>query len=238
MWAGNGRRSLGVVVVLVGALLACKRKAPDPTPTTTAPTESPLWTEAKKLRPEVKTRLGQIKALEAKAKSEPPVRTDKPFKEKLEEEKFVIVGDKYLADVHYTKTDKELEIRDTTLSLCDYDQENKADPTADDVSRLKECAAWTHAAVIRPRKVSFPKMNMSAKTFAPGEIDGDMLLFELSSGEIKGRYKVVTTNSDKVTYIEGKPEDEWQKVANDDLVTNVTGVTEERLKLERDSMYR
>jgi hypothetical protein len=81
-------------------------------------------------------------------------------------------------------------------------------------------------------------MNMSQKTFAPGEVDGDMLLFELASGEIKGRYKLLITNSDKVSYIEGKPENEWQKVANDDLVENVTGVTKERLQLERDSMFR
>lgn len=226
------------LVLLLAVLLACKKKAPDPSPATTSTsTESPNSVEAKKLLPQVKERLSQLKALDAKTKSEPAVRVDKPFKEKLEKEKVIILGDKWVPDVGYTQTDKELKILDATISLCNSNKE-KTEFTTDEVKWFKECVAFTHVAVIRPKKIAFPKMNMAAKTFEPGEVNGDMLLFELSTGEIKGRYKLVITNSDKVTYIEGKGEDEWQGVANSDLVDNVVGVTRERLALERESMWK
>src|SRR5690242_1691644 len=134
------------LVLLLGVLLACKKKAPEPTPTPTATsTESPNTTEAKKLLPQVKERLTQVKALDAKTKSEPAVRVDKPFKEKLEKEKVIILGDKWVADMGYSQTDKELRILDSTISLCNSNKE-KTDFNTDEVRWFKECTVFTHAA--------------------------------------------------------------------------------------------
>lgn len=232
----GGRRSLGLAVLLVGALLACKKKAPVPSPAPTA-TVDPDIEKTKKLQPEVKQFFTQLAAIDKKAKAEPRVRADKPFKEKLEKARYIILGDRWLADSHHEAGADELELDNTVYSLCAYGLD-KPILKPDDQKYADECLAWQYVAVVRPRSLTLPKVNMGTKTFAPGSFIGDMLLFEVKTAEIKGRYQMSITNSDKLTYLENSTDEEWQKKAKDDLAENVTGVIDERMALERQSMAR
>jgi hypothetical protein len=231
-----GPRSLAVLVMLVvGTLLACKKKkAPDPTPVASAPV-APENVKGKELAPKNKQFIEQVEAMAKKAAKEPPVRRDKPFKTKLEKGKFVIVGSKWMTNPHADVADDELELKPTVLSLCTYDKD-KTEIALNDLKYAEECLGWEYIAVVRQKSLSMPKVKMATKTFDPGSFIGDMLLFEVLSGEIKGRYQMSITNSDKLTYLENRSEDDWHSVAKRDLLENVTGVIEERLQLERDSM--
>lgn len=231
------RSVLVLLMLVVGSLLACKkRKAPDPMPVPSA-TAAPENVKGKELAPQLKKFMDQVEAIAKKAAKEPPVRKDRPFKTKLEKGKFVIVADKWLKNPHADVSDDELELKVTVLSLCAYDKD-KTEVAVNDLKYAEECLGWDYIAVVRQRSLTMPKVKMATKTFDPGSFLADMLLFEIESGEIKGRYQMSITNSDKLTYLENRSEDDWHSVAKRDLLENVTGVIEERLQLERDSMVR
>lgn len=233
----RGRSLLMFTALLTVALLACKaKKAPEPTPTPTA-TVNPEIEKAKKLEPQVKTLLDQLKAIETKAKSEPKVKSDKPLKAKLEKGKYVIVSAQWLTYSNYEAKADELKVVPTKYSLCGYHLD-KPEITASDIGYSEECLAWEYIAVVRQRSLTLPKVNMTAKTFTPGSFVGDLLLFDAKTAEIKGRYTMNITNSDKLTYLENSTEKEWDEKARDDLVDNVNGVIDERLQGQRDSMGR
>lgn len=236
MMTRSTRRS-GVIfaMVLLGALLACKKKAPDPAPAPTA-TVDPEKEAATKLNPGVKTLLGQLSAIATKAKAEPKVKSDKGLSEKLEKEKYVIVGESWLTDPNRSAEKDEVELKNTTLSLCTYNKD-KERLTTSEQGYAKECTAWQYVAVVRQKSVTLPKVNTSTKTFAPGSYIADMLLFDLKTAEIKARYLMNITNSDKLTYLENSTDEEWQKKAKDDLAENVTGVIDEQMAQERKTMH-
>jgi hypothetical protein len=236
--SGLGARSAVVLMMLVvGALLACKKKkAPDPTPVATA-SALPENVRGKELAPLNTKFVDQVAAIAKKSGAEPPVKRDKPFKTKIEKGKFVIVGSKWATNPHADVADDELELKPTVLSLCAYDKD-KTEIAANEVKYAEECLGWDYIAVVRQKSLTMPKVKMATKTFDAGSFIGDMLLFEVASGEIKGRYQMSITNSDKLTYLENRSEDDWHDVAKKDLQENVTGVIEERLQLERDSMVR
>ncbi|MBK8997163.1 MAG: hypothetical protein IPM35_15640 [Myxococcales bacterium] len=233
-------RSILWLGVLLGALLACKKKsAPDPAPTVY--TEPEHLKRFKELTPKVKALLGKLPEMSQKAKTEPAVKSEQPLKTKLEKTKFVTIGDKWLLDVHRDPSDGELDLDDTKLSLCAYAVEKQGESLKDsdikdNVRYMEECLAWEYIAVVRPKKVTMPKIMMATKTFEPGEVSGDLLLFAMPAGEIKARYRFRTTNSDELKWFEGKPEKEWSDESKRDLVENLKGVIEERFALERDSM--
>lgn len=225
---------VSMVVVLLAVLLGCKKR-PEPTePGPTAPTVSTTEVRAAEIVPKLKARMDLLSTIAKTARKEPKVKKERPLKTKLETKQFIVIGEKWLDDVHYEPTSAELSLRDTTLSLCGHAL--KATPPKDDDLRYAdECLAWQYVAVIRTRKIVMPVVNMEKKTFKPGQLDGDLLLFDLADGAIVGRYLLGIMNSDELTWFEGKPADEWTEESKRDLVKNVRGVIEERLQLERDS---
>jgi len=233
-----GPRSILMLLLLVaGALLACKKKKPpDPMPVASA-SAAPENVKGKELAPQNKKFIEQVEAIAKKAGKEPPVRKDRPFKEKIDKDKFVIVGSKWVTNPHADVAKDELELKPTVLSLCTYQKDN-AEIEADHVKYAEECLGWEYIVVVRQKSLLMPKVKMATKTFDPGSFIGDMLLFDIKTGDIKGRYQMSITNSDKLTYLENRSEDDWHDVAKRDLLENVTGVIEERLQLERDSMVR
>lgn len=234
-----GRGSALCAALLVGAtLLACKKKAPEPAPAPApSATVSPDLESAKKLQPDIKKLMGRVSDMAAKARKEPKVRADRPFKTKLEDGKYIIVGDKWLDDPHRKAGDDELDLGVTVLSLCAYAAKDD-ELEANDLKYMQECLGWDYMAVVRQRSLTPPKVKLDSDSFDAGSFVGDLLLFDLDTGNIVGRYQMNITNSDKLTYQEGKPEAEWQELAKRDLLENVTGVIGERLRLERDSMGR
>jgi len=238
----SGVRTILLIATFLGALLACKKKtASDPAPTVT--TESPDAKRFKELVPKVKTLVGKLPGMDEKAKAESPVKSDRPLATKLENAKVVIVGDKWLGDTHRSAGDGELDLGDATLSLCAHAIGKKVESTKDseikdDVKYMEQCLAWEYVAVVRARKLTTPKIKMASKSFAPGGVEGDVLLFGVSDATIQARYRFHTTNSDELKWFEGKPEKEWADESMRDLAKNLKGVIEERLALERDSMGR
>lgn len=232
-WRGAGWERVMVVALLMLALLACKKKRePDTTPT--IQTVSPTALRANELKPKVKARIDKLAGIATKAKSEPKVKKERPFKPKLEKDKFIVLGDKWLEDVHYEPTAEEIDLDNTTLSLCEYALKD-ATSTDDQVGYMETCLQWEYVAVVRPKKITLPVIKMQTKSFDPGLLEGDLLLFDLASGDIVGRYVLRITNSDTLSWFEGTPEKEWQDKSKRDLVENVRGVIEERLQLERDT---
>lgn len=96
----------------------------------------------------------------------------------------------------------------------------------------EECLAWEYFAVVRQRSLKLPKVSKSEHTFDKGSFSADMLLVEIATGEIKGRYVMRITNSDKFTVLDSATEGEIQVAAEKDLAENITGVIGERLRGE------
>lgn len=236
MGVSRGSRAVFALVV-IGALLACKKKEAPTETTEPVKTESPNVAKGKALQPVLKTRLGQITAVSKKVKSEPAVKKDQPFKTKLEKTQYFILGAPWLDNPGRPHDENELDLDDTTFFIC-TNRGEQTEFTDDELKWMQECIDWKYIAVVRPKKVTVPKIKLDSKSFEPGQFDGDLLLFELSTGNIVGRYQMGITNSDKLTYLEGKSEKEWEKESMNDLLENVTGVIEERMSLERDSMGR
>ena len=221
-------------VALLGlALLACKKKEA-PAPTSDTPTVSTTRTRYDELAPKMKARLEKLAAMSKQAESEPKVKKEKPFATKLEDKQFIVIGDRWLDNPHYEPNAEEIDLDDTNLSLCSYATKSES-PKDDDNGYMEECLAWKHVAVVRARKIVLPVVDMQSKTFEPGKLDGDLLLFDLSTGEIVGRYLLGITNSDELKWFEGRPEQDWKDESKRDLVENVRGVVSERLRQERDT---
>ena len=56
---------------------------------------------------------------------------DRPLTTKLERDKVIIVGDKWLTDVHRSPGEDEIDIDEATLSLCAYAVDKKVESTKD-----------------------------------------------------------------------------------------------------------
>lgn len=229
----SARELVATAALVLLPLLACKKKPP-PDTSPSPPTVSTTAARASELKPKMKARIDKLAAMALKAKSEPKVRKERPLKTKLDKEKFIVIGEKWLDNVHYEPATGEIDLDNTTLSLCGYALD-KAEPKDDDLKYFDECLNWEHVAVVRSRRIILPVVKMATKTFEPGQLDGDLLLFDLASGEIVGRYLLGITNSDELKWFEGKPESDWKDESKRDLVKNVQSVVEERLLLERDS---
>jgi hypothetical protein len=215
--------------------LACKKKPPpDPAPAATE-TVSPELERAKKLLPDLKKLMSSLEEMSKKADKEPRVRKNKKFDTKLEDGKFLIVGQKWLTEPRRKTDADELELTTTVFSICSSIA-YVGEPKAEDAKYMDECLAWTHIAVVRPRSITMPKVKMESKSFDAGSFDADMLLFEVSSGDVVGRYKMSITNSDKISELENSKESDWQEEAQKDLLENVTGVIGEQLRHERQDM--
>jgi hypothetical protein len=219
--------------VLCVALFACKKKEA-PSASTSPPTVSTSKVQYDELVPKVKARLDKLAAIAAKAKTEPKVKKEKPFATKLADSDFVLLGDKWAADVNAQASPDELELKDSTLSLAKYAL-NEASPKESDVKYMQESLETKYVAVIRPRSTILPVIRMAEKKFTPGELNGDLLLFDLENQAIVGRYLLGITNSDELKWFEGKPEQDWKDESKRDLVENVRNVIGERLRQERDS---
>lgn len=229
---------LGVAAVVLLALLACKKKesaqeAPAPAPAAPA-SASP---EDRKVHDDVKALVARFAGFAKTAKAEPPVRRDRPFATKVASGEYVFLGVEWLADPHAERATDALELESTVLSLCSYAARSE-DPKEDDLKYAKECLGWKYVAALRAKKIVLPKVNLGTKSFAPGSVEGDLLLFDAGTGKIVGRYVVSITNSDELTFSEGQPESAWQTIAGIDLRDNVRAVVAQRLAHERESMAR
>ncbi len=232
LW-GRGRLVVSLVALVAVPLLACKQRKspPDPTPVA-APTVSPNVAKTKELKPKLKKHVEEgIYGLAAKLKKEPKVRANKPFSGNLEDEKYVVVGLPWLEEPDRSDEAGEVNLGDTTLHLCHGFQDDE-ELSNDQLKWGEECLAWEYAAVVRKRSLKLPKVSKEAHTFDKGSFFADMLLVEIATGSIKGRYLMRITNSDKFTVLDTATEGEIQIASEKDLVENVLGVIGERLRGE------
>ncbi len=231
------RSGLGVFLVAV-ALLACKKKevaqeAPAPAPAAPASASA----EDRKVHDDVKALIAKFAGFAKVAKTQQPVRRDRPFATKVASGEYLLVGVEWLADPHAERAPDALELESTVLSLCSYAARSD-EPKEDSLKYAKECLAWKYVAALRAKKIAMPKVNLATKSFTPGSVEGDLFLFDVGTSKIVGRYEVSITNSDELTYQEGQPESAWQTIAGIDLRDNVRAVVEQRLAHERESMAR
>lgn len=232
MRGSNRWFAVPLLLSLIAPLLACKqRKAPDPTPAAVA-TESPNSIKTKELKPKLKKHVEEgIYGLATKLKKEPKVRANKPFKTKLEDAKVVIVGLPWLEEPDRSVAAGEVPLGDITLHLC-HGFQTDDELSTDQIKWAEECLAWEYLAVVRQRSLTLPKVTKADNTFEKGSFFADMLLVEIATGEIKGRYIMRITNSEKFTVLTTSTESEIQTAAEKDLAENITGVIGERLRGE------
>lgn len=229
-------RSFALSTVLIAVTACQKREAPvSSSEPTAAATESPDVAQAKKEQPKLKAMMDKMPDIAKKASTEPPVKVSQPLATKLENAKFAIIGQKWVTEPFRDPAPDELDFDHSVFSICSSTAtDEKLD--AEDLKYMQECLAWEYLAVVRPRGVTMPKVKLAEKSFEAGSCTGDVLLFELKSGEVKGRYTMNITNSDEISNFQGSSDKDWQDQAKRDLLENVTGVIGERLRLERDSM--
>ncbi|MCA9647223.1 MAG: hypothetical protein H6718_09955 [Polyangiaceae bacterium] len=234
---GRGLRLLPLVMALGVPLLACKqRKAPDPTPAAATPTVSPNVAKTAELKPKLKKHIDDgVYGIVTKLKKEPKVRANKPLKDKLEDSKVVVVGLPWLEEPSHSAEAGEIPLGNTTLYLCQGHQDD-TELSDDQIKWAEECLAWEYLAVVRQRSLKLPKVSKAEHTFDKGSFYADLLLVEIATGDIKGRYIMRITNSDKFTVLDSATQSEIQTAAEKDLGENITGVIGERLRGEIKNM--
>jgi hypothetical protein len=221
------RRSSRVVVLiamLVCALLACKRRSSQD-----GAGSGSLGDRAAKLKPDAKKRLEQLAALAPKVKAEAAVTSDKPVAVKPARKTVAITGEQWLVDPNRSASTGELRFDNTLLSLCKHKTEGEP-KNEDDLKYLEECVALKVVAVIRQRSLERPKIKMKSRTYDSGELELDVLVYELETAQLIGAYDIRVTNDPELELPGAEQsEEDWISIAEADLKTNAETKIEEKL---------
>jgi hypothetical protein len=221
---GRTSRVVVWIVILVCALLACKRKESQ-----AGSGSGSLGDRAAKLQPEAKKRLEQLAALAPKVKAEAAVTSDRPVAVKPARKAVAITGEQWLTDPHRSASSEELNFGNTLLSLCKHKAES-APEKEDDVKYLEECVALKIVAVIRQRSMERPKIKMKSQTYDSGKLKLDVLVYELETAKLIGAYDVLVTNDPELTLPGAEQsEEDWFRMAESDLKVNAETEIEELL---------
>lgn len=233
----NGSGAVIAVAVLGAALAACKKRSPpvvDVAPASTGPSAGEL--EARKLLGDAKERMLKLEKLAAKARNEPAVKKDRPHADKVSGDGLLVIGEKWFSEPRADVSASEVDLKHTVYGLC-ASMVYTGIAKEDDAKYLRECLGFQWVAVVRARKTTLPKVDMATSKFKPGFVEGDVLLFEVSTGEVRGRYRLAATNGDTLSNRDDTKEGEWDRQLLRDLRENVLAVVTERLNQERKSMY-
>ncbi len=150
---------------------------------------------------------------------------DQPVSPKVPPGTYALIGEDYLADPK--ATGRELDFSDARVSLCKW-AVDAVEPKPEDLASLEACARLEYAAVIRKGTYLPPKAGDAVYT--PGELRGDLLVFHLKSGELRGSYTLAAKNEQQVK-TKGKVEKyEVEKLAAKELEAKVKSIAVEKLK--------
>ena len=217
-------RGIVLIAVLVCALLACKRKE-----SAGGSGSGSLGDRAAKIKPDAKKRLAQLAALAPKVKAEAAVTSDKPVAVRPSRKTVAITGDRWLTDPNYSPSSEELNFGNTLLSLCKHGTEGESQ-TEDHIKYLEQCVAFEIVAVVRQRSIARPKIKMKSKTYDPGQVKVDVLVYELATAQLIGAYDVQVTNSPELK-LPGSDQSEadWLGLAMADLKVGAELKVEDKL---------
>ena len=203
---------------MLSVALACKKRAESKLSPAAA-------AQAEKLKPEVKLRLTQLSSLAAKSKSLPQTSTDEPPTKAVAPG---IISENQLDDPHKTLSSDELDVGDSTFSVC----KSKLESTAlkdEDIQWLERCSKLTTAGVIRQKSFVRPEVDASTRSFKPGEFRGDIVVFDLATAEVRARYSLDVQNDSQLR-LEGNPDQRaWERLAESELKRKVTSVIQAKL---------
>ncbi|MGE0325141.1 MAG: hypothetical protein AB7S68_22650 [Polyangiaceae bacterium] len=197
-------RALALLFVLTLPLLACKKKQPqqESSSSSLSPEEHAL----------LKTQSDQLDALILKVKAEPDVTTTDAFATSIKKDEVAVVGQAWLEEPdHKADEATELELGSFAIQAC------KAGSNTDKRSYYDECSKWRYIAVLRQKRYARPTISDEDKRFEKGVFEGDLLVAELSTGDIKGRYVVRVQSSDELEVLNTLSKYEVQRRLDTDL---------------------
>ena len=85
------------------------------------------------------------------------------------------------------------------LSNCKADTKKSAQEAAGDATeRLKACSELELLAVVRKVGFTKPTADMASKTYSPGELAGEVLVFDIDSAKYLGGFKVNAKTPDSL----------------------------------------
>lgn len=207
--------------MVVAVALACKKKK-EPSPATVA--------RAAELKPKVTQVLAQVASLSAKTKAVSPsapalVLTAKPAFGTVS-----VLGEKFLEKPN--SDNEELRIKDPVLSVCRYVVDQKV-VQDDDIKSLEACARYEFAAVIRQSSYTQPDAD-EGTSYKPGSFSGDLLVFHLATGELRGLYSLSVSQDDQLE-LTSKPGEkpkahEWRQQAIAYLEKNIRAEAEKQVQ--------
>ena len=216
MSSSSRRFVLSVALVacfLLPVALACKKKKNEPSPATVA--------RAAELKPKVTQLLAQIASLSAKSKSQ--TGADTGLAQKPSPGTVAVIGDTFLEKPNRTTDTGELDLSDPVLSVCEYIVE-RTQINDEDIKSLEACSNVAYAAVIHQRDFTPPDAD-DGRTYTPGRFSGDVLVFHLATGELRGRYSLDVSQSDQLELTSKSGQKpaahEWRKQAMDYLKNHV-----------------
>jgi hypothetical protein len=210
--------ALLLVICVLGALLACKKKS-----------DNELSPEARQradaLKPEVKQRLQQIAALAPKVKEGPKATSETSHKTRFIE----TTGEAWLVDPTRSGSSEEIDLGSAALSVCKriVDSERM---TKDDLESLEHCARINQVAVVESRDLTKPEIDIRAKSYDPGKFRGYVYVFDLPSGALVAYQEVTATNSEELELDKSNPDEgHWYRLAMSDLTTNAKSAVQKSL---------
>jgi hypothetical protein len=193
-----------VACFLLAVALACKKKN-EPSPATVA--------RAAELKPKVTQLLAQVASLSAKAKS--PTGAVTALAQKPNPGTVAVIGATFLEKPNRTADTSELDLRDPVLSVCQYIVD-RTQIQNDDIKNLEDCTRLEYAAVIQQGSFTPPDAD-DGRSYTPGRFSGSVLLFHLSTGELRGIHSLDVSQSDQLELTSKpgqKPEAyEWRQQA-------------------------
>jgi hypothetical protein len=79
---------------------------------------------------------------------------------------------------------------------------------------LEACTRLRYALVIRLQEYVRPMLSLETKKFAPGKYRADVLVFDLTTGNVLGGFPVVATNDSRVSLLDGDANHVQRLIAN------------------------
>jgi hypothetical protein len=168
---------------------------------------------AAELKPKVTQVLAQVASLSPKVKSASPASAAEPA-QKPSYGTVSVTGENYLEKPNDKSADG-LDLGDPVLSVCKSIIES-TQIQDDDIKSLEACARYEYAAVIRKSSYTAPEANQDG-TYSPGTFSGEVLVFHLASGELRGFHTLFVSQSDQLELTSKKgdkpPPHEWRHQA-------------------------
>jgi serine/threonine protein kinase len=168
-----------------------------------------------------RAQLERLARLRDTSKGVAMTRADRPMSQPLASGSYEVIGYDQLDD---PTRQVEFEVAGPLLALCGYAVRKNGDDDA--LNRLGQCASLTHVGVVRTETLKKPVFSDAGQPVDRGSFRGDVLVYELATGELRGAYRLELQGTERPEPSDGLS---WSEVALIELQVAVTSAANDKV---------